>query len=584
MRVWRPDNTSVDYRGLVYGLPAGNGAVTNVSTVLVLPIESYLWGVVPRESPASWPAAALQAQSVAARTYALSAMRRNAAQPYDICDTTACQVFGGTTEYSSTGGTTAREDTRSTAAVTATNGIVLTYQGAVAFTEFSSSNGGWSTASSQGYPYLRAQSDPWDGTAPGDPVHSWTATLSASAVEAKFPSIGSLQRMVVTSRDGNGQWGGRVTGVRLEGSAGTVNTTGAAITSAGGLRSSWWTIDDHPPVGSFDGTTYAGGSTVRMGGWALDPDSPDPITVHVTVDGALVAAATANTSRPDVGAAYPGYGNNHGFDIPATVGGGSHQVCTHALNTGSAGVYSQPISCRVLNMSGPLAPGMLTGGSPLVLSPSGTFWLSMQPDGNLVVYDQSGKPRWATMTNVPGSVLRVQEDGNVVVYDPQWEPLWATGNNRPGAVLKMQDDGNLVLYSGSGGALWDSAGYTHRSGTYFMGKSPVPSLGSGASARSYNGRYEVAMQSDGNLVVYDSSHNAQWATMTGYRGSYMTVQGDGNVVVYSAPDRPVWHAALYSPGDRLVLQDDGNLVVYDAGGKPIWDSYGFTGHAGVRLS
>jgi hypothetical protein len=53
---------------------------------------------------------------------------------------------------------------------------------------------------------------------------------------------------------------------------------------------------------------------------------------------------------------------------------------------------------------------------------------AMQTDGNLVVYDASGTPRWSSGTpNYPGAGLFVQNDGNVVIYDYYGYPIWATG-------------------------------------------------------------------------------------------------------------------------------------------------------------
>ena len=84
------------YRGSIH---AANGTAGENRTVNSVPIESYLRGVVPRESPASWGLAgggaganALRAQSVAARSYALTQNRYSYAQ---TCDSSACQVYGG---------------------------------------------------------------------------------------------------------------------------------------------------------------------------------------------------------------------------------------------------------------------------------------------------------------------------------------------------------------------------------------------------------------------------------------------------------------------------------------------------------
>src|SRR5688572_16596571 len=76
----------------------------------------------------------------------------------------------------------------------------------------------------------------------------------------------------------------------------------------------------------------ASGSTVRVSGWAMDPDAPTaPVSVHVYVDG-RGAAVTANASRPDVGAAFPGAGNGHGWSWSTSVRSGVHTVCVYAID------------------------------------------------------------------------------------------------------------------------------------------------------------------------------------------------------------------------------------------------------------
>ena len=52
-----------------------------------------------------------------------------------------------------------------------------------------------------------------------------------------------------------------------------------------------------------------------MQGWAIDPDTTAPLTVHVYVDGVWAGQSTAGVARPDVGNAYPGFGSGHGFDV-----------------------------------------------------------------------------------------------------------------------------------------------------------------------------------------------------------------------------------------------------------------------------
>ena len=90
----------------------------------------------------------------------------------------------------------------------------------------------------------------------------------------------------------------------------------------------------HLPVGSFD-TISSGLGSVSVAGWAADPETPDQsIDVHVYVDGGFVTSAVANKSRPDVAAAYPGFGPAHGYDVTIPVAGTDQQVCVYAINRG----------------------------------------------------------------------------------------------------------------------------------------------------------------------------------------------------------------------------------------------------------
>ena len=220
------------YRGALR--PGPSGAVD------VLGLDDYAKGVVAREMPASWQPQALDSQAVAARTYGAFERSANPNRSYDICDSSACQVYGGV----------AAEDSRSTAAVVATAGKILTAGGAPAFAQFGSSNGGWTAAG--GESYLPAKADPYDGFS-GNPVHTWTTTVTRAAVQRGWPSIGTLTRVRVTQRDGNGEWYGRVVTMALDGTRGSVTLSGDTFRSHFGLRSSWF----HFGSGSGSGGTTA---------------------------------------------------------------------------------------------------------------------------------------------------------------------------------------------------------------------------------------------------------------------------------------------------------------------------------------
>ncbi|SDU86533.1 SpoIID/LytB domain protein [Jiangella alkaliphila] len=223
-----------DYRGAVEAVAAGSGAGTRV----VASLESYLRSVVPAEMPASWPAAAVQAQAVAARSYARWQRTEEPGSWYDTCDSTRCQVFNGVADYTAAGELKRRyEHPASDAAVAATAGRLLIHDGVPAFTQFGSSNGGWTVRGSRSY--LRAFEDPYDGVVSGSP-HTWRSSLSAADVAAAYPAVGRVAALRVTARDGLGAWGGRITSVVVEGGSGSVELSGEAFRIALGLRSSWW--------------------------------------------------------------------------------------------------------------------------------------------------------------------------------------------------------------------------------------------------------------------------------------------------------------------------------------------------------
>jgi stage II sporulation protein D len=198
-------------------------------TVNVLRMDNYVRGVVPAEMPASWSPAALKSQAVAARTYATRERAANNSRYYQTCDTTSCQVYGGVDyEYASTN-----------AAVRETARQILWYDSEPALTQFSSSSGGYTDAG--GLPYLRAQADPWDGWS-GNPMHTWRNTIDAARLERRYSSLGRLDAVRITQRNGYGDWGGRVRRMRLIGTRNTVTISGDDLRWAYELRSNWFTI------------------------------------------------------------------------------------------------------------------------------------------------------------------------------------------------------------------------------------------------------------------------------------------------------------------------------------------------------
>lgn len=216
------------YRGTL-NLTYGGGATRVVN---MLSMDDYLRGVVPRESPASWGdsangkgMAALQAQAVAARSYATVSNRYSWAK---ICDSQNCQVYGGAGLDGAL-----IEDPRTNSAVATTSGKVLTNSaGTVVSAEYSASTGGWTAGGT-----FPAVPDLGDVEAP---YHNWSTSIPAATVGNTF-GVGTLTKITVT-RNGLGADGGRVLSVTLTGSAGTDTETGSDFAYQLGLKSDWFSI------------------------------------------------------------------------------------------------------------------------------------------------------------------------------------------------------------------------------------------------------------------------------------------------------------------------------------------------------
>jgi stage II sporulation protein D len=166
-------------------------------SILALDVETYLYGVVPLESPPSWPAAALQAQAIVARTYALQ--KRTLSRAYDVLATDADQRYGGR----------AAERPASSAAVDATRGQTLTYLGGPASVFYSACCGGHSADANEmwghaGLTYLRGVDDPFCTAAPD---YRWQRTMPLDRASAALADRlgGPPQAMQLDAADDSGR-------------------------------------------------------------------------------------------------------------------------------------------------------------------------------------------------------------------------------------------------------------------------------------------------------------------------------------------------------------------------------------------
>lgn len=238
IKVAMPNGSVREYRGSVRLVKRGTGG----RTVNRVRMEDYVKSVVPSEMPTSWLPDAVRSQAVAARTYAARVQSTAyASNGYDICDTTNCQVYSG---YAVTSGgrKTVRETSGGNNATAATAGRVLTYGSKIAFSQFSSSNGGHSATGSA--PYLVAKPDPYDGVIKSQ---AWTRILTTGDISRAWPAVGTVTGLQITARDGAGSWGGRVKSVKIIGNSRSITVTGTSFQYRFGMRSNLFTITGAAP-------------------------------------------------------------------------------------------------------------------------------------------------------------------------------------------------------------------------------------------------------------------------------------------------------------------------------------------------
>lgn len=207
------------YRGRALVTPTAKG----LTAVNYVDIEQYLYSVLGGEMVPSWPIEALKAQAVAARSYALYQRENAASGLFDVGDTTAWQVYRGISDETAT----------TQAAVNATTGQVLIYQGRIIEAVFHSASGGHTenveNVWTQALPYLRGVPDFDQGT----PVYEWTRTFTRADLSSLITGVGNITAMEPERTTPQG----RVVSMRVVGDGGTRSMSGDSLRSALDLKS-----------------------------------------------------------------------------------------------------------------------------------------------------------------------------------------------------------------------------------------------------------------------------------------------------------------------------------------------------------
>jgi SpoIID/LytB domain protein len=224
--LFQPGTAPLQLKHLYRGSMQVDVVSGKLRAINVVGLEQYLYGVVPSEMPFSWAPEALKAQAVVARSYALATRRTGA---FDLYPDTRSQVYLGIEH----------EKPSTTAAVDATAGQVVLYQGEVAKTFFFSTSGG-RTASAEdvwgeAVPYLVSVPDPYDSISPH---HTWGPVAYTGAALAKRLKMNGRVMDVQSELNSSG----RVKTLTVIGSQGTLEIPGANLRQRLGVQSTWFTV------------------------------------------------------------------------------------------------------------------------------------------------------------------------------------------------------------------------------------------------------------------------------------------------------------------------------------------------------
>jgi len=272
------------YRGALELRPGSLG----ISAINAVSLEDYVRGVVPGEVPTSWPAAVLQAQAVAARTYAIATSKNG--DGFDQYADTRSQMYPGV----------AGERASTNAAVAATAGEVVVYDGAPIVTYYFSTSGGRtenvenSFIGSEPEPYLKSVDDPYDTASPR---HRWTVRMTLDQASARLGGLvkGYLRQIKVLKRGSSP----RVVRAQVVGTRGRTSVTGPQLRAKLGLYDTWarFTVITANAVRTDGNAPSSGGAEGEPGTGGAQPHS---IAAAREAVGAPIAGAIAGRVAPAI--------------------------------------------------------------------------------------------------------------------------------------------------------------------------------------------------------------------------------------------------------------------------------------------
>jgi stage II sporulation protein D len=244
-------------------------------------MEHYLYGVVPKEMPASWPVESLKAQAVVARSFALSNLNKHAKEGFNLCDTTDCQVYKA---YDN-------EHPNTNQAVDETKGEYVYYNGKVASTPYHSTSGGYTEDSSVAWggsiPYLIPVYDVYsEGTA----SNIWSINITPLEIKNKLSTIGinigDIKDIIIL----NTSSANRVVELKIVGSNGDHIMNGNKMRTLLGnttMKSTWFEIDKK-------------GQNLTKKVYVIDDNLRNPVEVNINSTYILDGKSNTSSNRNNV--------------------------------------------------------------------------------------------------------------------------------------------------------------------------------------------------------------------------------------------------------------------------------------------
>lgn len=266
-----------NYRDYITFLEKDN----KLSLINHIELEHYLYGVVPKEMPASWPMEALKAQAIVARSFALANVKKHAKEGFNLCDTTECQVYKA---YDN-------EHPNTNLAVDKTKGEYVYYNGKVASTPYHSTSGGHTEDSSVAWggsiPYLIPV---YDVYSEGAASNNWSVKMTPLEIENKLSTIGvnigKIKDIVVL----NTSSANRVVELKIVGSNGDHIMNGNKMRTLLGnttMKSTWFEIDK------------MGEDSIRKV-YVVDGNLGTPVEVNINSSYILNGKSNTNSNRNNV--------------------------------------------------------------------------------------------------------------------------------------------------------------------------------------------------------------------------------------------------------------------------------------------